>query len=337
MTRAVEPAAVPGTDGKRLGEVPLPGSGGTAERFRVLYELGREDLCVARLAEGHLDAVAVLDEIAGLGIGPGERWGVWAAQPPGAVLSARRTGERWLLDGVKPYCSGAHSCTHALVTADTVTGRRIFAVSLDQDGVRAVPGTWRAVGMAGSDTPDVAFTGAGAMPVGGVDAYTDRPGFEHGGIGVAACWLGGARGAAEPLYVAARERPDDTLTSAHLGAVDTLLSTAETVLVRAAEDIDADPSDALGGARKRTLRVRALIELVCTDVLRHVGRATGAGPLCHDPRQARAVADLTVYVRQHHAERDLAELGRLAAAEPASGISASARGDRDGTAGSGAR
>jgi hypothetical protein len=40
-----------------------------------------------------------------------------------------------------------------------------------------------------------------------------------------------------------------------------------------------------------------------------VGRALGAGPLAHDEAHGRRVADLTVYLRQHHAERDLAQLG----------------------------
>ncbi|MGQ4516601.1 acyl-CoA dehydrogenase [Streptomyces sp. DW26H14] len=297
--------------GPALGDVPLPGSGRTAERFLVLYGLGREDLCVARLVEGHLDAVAILDEVAGPRVEPGERWGVWAAQPPGPGLGARRVDGRWVLDGLKPYCSGAHSCTHALVTADSGEGRRLFAVRVAQPGVRPVPGSWRAIGMAGSDTPDVEFTGVEGTPVGEVDAYLRRPGFQHGGIGVAACWLGGARAVAETLYASARRRTHDAIAAAHLGAVDMLLSSASTVLERAAEDIDADPLDALGGARMRSLRVRALAELVCTQVLDHVGRATGAGPLCHDPRHARAAADLAVYVRQHHAERNLAELGRL--------------------------
>ena len=40
-----------------------------------------------------------------------------------------------------------------------------------------------------------------------------------------------------------------------------------------------------------------------------VGRALGAGPLAHDREHATRVADLTVYLRQHHGERDLAALG----------------------------
>jgi hypothetical protein len=47
--------------------------------------------------------------------------------------------------------------------------------------------------------------------------------------------------------------------------------------------------------------------------MNRVGRALGAGPLGHDEAHSRRVADLTVYLRQHHAERDLADIGSLVA------------------------
>ena len=40
-----------------------------------------------------------------------------------------------------------------------------------------------------------------------------------------------------------------------------------------------------------------------------VGHALGPAPLTGDEDHARRVADLTVYLRQHHAERDLARQG----------------------------
>jgi len=43
-----------------------------------------------------------------------------------------------------------------------------------------------------------------------------------------------------------------------------------------------------------------------------VGRAGGTTPLTFDRAHARRAADLVVYLRQHHAERDLAALGREA-------------------------
>ncbi len=57
--------------------------------------------------------------------------------------------------------------------------------------------------------------------------------------------------------------------------------------------------------------VRAAVERSATETLERVGRALGAGPLCHDRAHARRVADLTVYLRQSHAESDLEALGRL--------------------------
>ena len=84
-------------------------------------------------------------------------------------------------------------------------------------------------------------------------------------------------------------------------------------LNQAADEIDADPGDLRGAGPLRALRVRALTEAAATDVLTRTGRALGAGPLGHDEAHSRAVADLTVYLRQHHAERDLARLGELVA------------------------
>ncbi|WNI19027.1 acyl-CoA dehydrogenase [Actinacidiphila sp. ITFR-21] len=297
-------------------DCPLPGSGRTAERFAALTAVAEQDLCLARLVEGHVDAVAILAELGGPPPGPGERWGVWAAESPGEGLTATRTDRGWTLSGLKPYCSGAHSCTHALVTANAGDGRRLFAVRTgaagDGTGCRPVAGSWQALGMAGSDTPDVRFHTVPAEPVGAVARYLTRPGFQHGGIGVAACWYGGARAVAAVLVETASRRGPDPLTDAHLGAVDMRLHAAGAVLRQAAAEIDRDPYDTEGAARVRGLRVRAFVESVCADVLTHVGRATGAGPLCHDERHARNTADLAVYIRQHHAERSLAELGGLA-------------------------
>src|ERR1700749_2520479 len=87
-------------------DLPLPGGGQTWERWASLAKLAGEDLSLARLCEGHTDALATLTE---LGDGPpreGSRWGVWAAQPPGPGLMASRTGGGWRLEGVKRYCSG---------------------------------------------------------------------------------------------------------------------------------------------------------------------------------------------------------------------------------------
>jgi hypothetical protein len=297
-------------------DLPLPGHGRTRVRWAALAGIAESDLSLARLAEGHADALAILDELAGPN-GPvrpaAGRWGVWAAMPPGPSLSATQDDGRWWLDGTKQYCSGARVCTDVLVTAQTPAGVRLFTAATAAEGVRPVPGTWPAVGMAGSDTLDVRFTRVPAEPVGPPGGYVNRPGFTHGGVGVAACWYGGARGVARPLLAAARQRDIGPHGFAHLGAVDIALRSGSAALDQAADEIDSDPLDRKDAGPRRALRVRTLVEAVATEVLERVGRALGAGPLGHDGDHARQVADLTVYLRQHHAERDLEQLGRLVA------------------------
>jgi alkylation response protein AidB-like acyl-CoA dehydrogenase len=300
-------------------DLPLPGHGRTRVRWAALAALAETDLSLARLGEGHADALAILDELDGPHDAPAvpghslPRWGVWAARPPGPSLAAQQRDGTWWLDGTKQYCSGARVCTDALVTADTAEGVRLFAVRTSEEGVRPIPGSWPAVGMAGSDTLDVRFGHVPAEPVGPPGGYTARPGFGHGGCGVAACWYGGARGLARPLLAAARDRDVGPHAYAHLGAIDIGLRAMSAALEQAADEIDDDPLDRKDASARRTLRVRTLAEGAAADVMTRVGHALGAGPLGHDAGHARRAADLMVYLRQHHAERDLEELGRLVA------------------------
>jgi alkylation response protein AidB-like acyl-CoA dehydrogenase len=292
-------------------DVPLPGSGATWERWSAFADLAEEDLSLARLGEGHADAIAILAELGAPRPRPGSRWGVWAANPPGPNVTAIWRDGAWVLTGTKQYCSGARVCTNALVTAAAEDGPRLFAVAVAD--LHPLEGSWPATGMAGSDTLNVAFVTAPAVPVGPPGGYVSRPGFSHGGAGVAACWYGGARTVARALLNAAAKRDVGPYALAHLGAVDLALRTARSALSQAAHEIDADPSDLHGDGQARALRVRTLTEAAATDVLARTGRALGAGPLSHDEAHSRAVADLTVYLRQHHAERDLERLGELVA------------------------
>jgi len=294
-------------------ELPLPASGRTAERWQGLALLAEEDIVAARIAEAHVDAVAILDELGGKPPDPGQLWGVWAAEAPDATLSAAEAGGAFTLNGTKVWCSGAGFCTHALVTARLADGTRgLFAVSALDATVKALPTTWWNAGMAGSDTRPVQFTNTQAVAVGDPDGYLSRPGFWHSAIGVAACWLGGARRVAEPLYRCAGSQSADSYSLAHLGAVDTALAAGEAMLTTAAAHVDADPFDRTSTAQLLARRVRGIAEHAADEAITRTGRALGPGPLCQDGRHAQRVADLTIYIRQSHAERDLAELGHLA-------------------------
>jgi alkylation response protein AidB-like acyl-CoA dehydrogenase len=294
--------------------LPLPGSGSTAHRGRRLAELAEVDLVAARLAEAHVDAVAILAELGGGPPQPDQWWGVWAAESPDGVLCARGSRDVMTLEGTKAWCSGAGLCSHALVTARLPDGERgLFAVELNQPEIKALPSRWRNCGMQASDTRSVQFSNAQAVAVGLPGSYLNRPGFWHGAAGVAACWLGGARAVAAPLYRCGSTTSANDHLLAHLGTVDAAIAAAESMLAFTACRLDADPDDRSGAAERNARRVRAVAETAVDEAITRTGRALGAAPLALDGPHAHRVADLTMYVRQSHAEADLAALGRLAA------------------------
>jgi len=298
-------------------QVPPPGAGRTRETWEALASVAAVDVAAARILEPHLDAHAILSQAREAGIavdldavdaGPDASWGVFAAE--GARLEAHETPGGWRLDGTKNWCSLAAELSHALVTAWTGPDtRRLFAVPLRRAEVRPHDGPWVSRGLPRIVSAPVDFADAAAVPVSDDGWYLRRPGFEWGGMGVAAVWWGGAVPLVRALARSAESERADQLAAMYAGAADAASWSARAVLVEAADAIDA-------GVTGRDLkilaeRVRSVVATQVEGILAVVDRALGPGPLTTDEAHARRVADLRIYLRQHHGERDLARLGKL--------------------------
>jgi len=294
-----------------LDKLPMPGDGHTMERWRALAAVAAHDVGLAKLYEGHTDALAILTELDGPMPLAHTTWGVWAAEPPSAMLRVFRDPDgRARLIGRKAWCSGAGLLSHALVTAwNQADEQCLVAVALAQDSIKVNPEMWQAVGMGATASADVEFNNSVGTFVGIPGEYVNRPGFWHGGAGIAACWYGAATTLAEALRANVAER-SDVHAAAHLGAVEIALASAAAMLREAATRIDAAPE---ANACPLALRVRETAERAAGIILERVGRALGAGPLCRNARIARHMADLPIFVRQSHAEHDLAHLGEAMA------------------------
>jgi alkylation response protein AidB-like acyl-CoA dehydrogenase len=102
-------------------------------------------------------------------------------------------------------------------------------------------------------------------------------------------------------------RPDpDAHQLAHVGELHAALAAADALLGRTAAAVDADPAAEHGLA---VATVRAAVERAAREVVDRAPRIVGPAPLSRDADLARALADLALYIRQHHAERDHAALG----------------------------
>ncbi|WP_255581049.1 acyl-CoA dehydrogenase [Caballeronia sp. dw_276] len=302
-----------------LDRLPRPGHGATLERWRALAAVAACDLALVKLYEGHTDALAIIAEI-GDGFAPesGQAWGVWAAEPPKARVVAKVVsdgGGEIALQGTKAWCSGAASVSHALVTAWNERDEPILAaVDLRQPGIHVTDEGWMAVGMSASASVDVHFDNARATRIGAPRAYLERAGFWHGGGGIAACWFGAAAAIGNFVKQDAARRADP-YKLAHLGAIDTALSSTASLLRETAAQIDREPhADALPGA----FRARLAAERAAIEVIERAGRALGAAPLCRNRHFASLMADLPVFIRQSHAERDEAALAERIVKEESS-------------------
>ena len=284
-------------------DAPLPGSGHTKRLWELLASLGALDLTTARVIEPHLDAMAIFAEAGDPA--PAGTWGVFAAEGPGVQVNATDHDGLWVLDGVKPWCSLAGILSNALVTAHTPTGRRLFAIDLHHEGVAVESGSWVARGLSSVTSESIELSSVPARPVGDDGWYLSRPGFAWGGAGVAAIWFGASVALARTLYDALGRREPDQIGLSLLGSVDRELIGCRAVLATAADEVDA------GSAIPAILaqRVRSTAARVAEHTLSAVAHALGPGPLATDEEHARRVADLELYVRQDHAERDLARLG----------------------------
>ena len=145
--------------------------------------------------------------------------------------------------------------------------------------------------------------------VGGPNWYLDRAGFWLGACAPAACWAGGTIGLVERAFELARGSSDNPHRDANLGALDALRWMLGAVMCRAGEEIDAQPHD-VDAAFVRAHRLRHLVERAATAAIDHVGRALGPRPLIEDAFVVGRLAELQVYIRQQHAEQDLAALAK---------------------------
>jgi alkylation response protein AidB-like acyl-CoA dehydrogenase len=266
------------------------------------------DICLAKVLEAHYDAKAILADLGRVPAADGQLWAVWAAEPPDAVLQVNLDTAVPTLSGRKAWCSGADLVSHALATARAGQDRVLVQIDMAAEGISPPASAWDAVGMSRVVSGELQFDDSPTQLVGEPGDYLSRPGFWHGGAGVAACWFGGATAIAETLRAHPRVT-SDALAAANLGVIDFNLAAGAALLRETAALIDNAPEQAHA---TEVIRVRSFVERLATDVIDRVGRSLGPGPLCQDRAHAQRCADLATFIRQSHADRDWQGLGKSA-------------------------
>ncbi len=293
-------------------QLPAPGAyaGATLERWRTLSALAAQDLAACKLAEAHWDALTILADIGAAPPPDARIWSVWAAENPQAPLQLQCQAQGARLTGTKSWCSGADITTHALLTCeDLERGACLALVDMRAPGIAIEGQGWQALGMRHVPTPSVRFEATPATWLGERSVYLQRPGFWHGGAGIAACWYGAACEIAQLLR--RKLHADQPHAAAHLGAMFSQLRAARGMFHALAQRIDDTPH---APWIEEVQALRSFVRGLAGDIIERSARAMGPGPLCTDAAHAQRCADLAVWVTQQHAEKDDAALGLAAQA-----------------------
>lgn len=290
-----------------LGGAGLCKPGGAAALRDVLRGVGRGNLAVGRIYEGHVNALALVLRYGSDAVQThfaadaqaGHLFGVWNTEPdPGGLA----LGDDGGLTGGKSYASGAGHVTRPLVTARLPDGRRQMLVVPLAPQDRADLSTWRAHGMRASATGTVDFAGlriGEPERIGAPDDYYRQPFFAAGAWRFLAVQCGGIEAVLEAhrAHLKATGRGADPHQRARLGHAATAAETARLFVERAAELATAEPVEGDRAVAYVAL-ARGAVERAGLDVIELAQRSVGLSGFLEAHPLERLVRDLATYLRQ---------------------------------------
>lgn len=273
----------------------------TAALFDVLRGVGRADLSLGRLFEGHVNALKLFDWYSsheqklwlGQRLAEGRLLGVWATEPPPGVSI-----EEGRLKGCKAFASGAGGLGYAVVTAKTVTGHTQLVVVSGDDGTRADLSGWRVRGMRASVSGSYDLSGLACPPLallGQPDAYATEPRFTAGAWRFTAVQLGGIEGLlAETRRSLSEAARADPLQRRKFAEAVVATRTAYLWVREASKRAAIDSADAPAFVQM----TRGVVERAGLDVMELAARMIGTRSAFDGQRVDKIIRDLSLYLRQ---------------------------------------
>lgn len=288
-----------------------------------LLAVGRTDIPLSRLAEGHVDALRILAQ-AGVVPQAEQLYGVWASRSAGTGVAAAVDGDSLRLSGTIRFASGAGVIDRALVPV-WPDGTTHLPVDLAVAELPVDRSQWQTAAMQVSQSHTVRIddvTVSNSDVVGAANFYLARPAFLPGGVGVAAVWAGGLARVLDVTVAMLDGRSVSPAQDLRLGRARLGLVGALTTVRAAGARLD----QLLGGARTGagptaidsgevadvSAEARAVVAGAVTASLAEVRALAGPAGLAFDHDLGHALDDLGLYVAQLNGDAEATRLGSQA-------------------------
>lgn len=295
-------------------------------QYEFLYEVGKEDLSVGRIYEGHINALLLIDSYGTMEqkeryfkeAQEGKLFGVWNTEMPaeGVKIVAGQNSEFLYLEGSKTYCSGALNIDRPIVTAKSKDGVQMLVLNLDeQNSLQEDWSRWDPVGMKPSVSCLIDFDSFQIdrdTYLGDANDYYKEPLFSWGAVRFCAVQLGGAHKIAEVMleHLHRMHRSKNAIQQTRIGKVGILMETARLWIARAS-DMEKTSEDTYSPAQKINFSnmMRMMTLELCEKVISLAEKAVGIQGTMKSHPLERPIRDLRVYLKQAGPDAALAQVG----------------------------
>jgi alkylation response protein AidB-like acyl-CoA dehydrogenase len=314
--------------GRRYGGAGLDGSPESShELLLLLKQIGRGNLSVGRIYEGHANALQLIqtfgtprqiEQAVADVVDDGLLFGVWNTEAgDGVRLIPHDVGYR--LDGAKTFASGAGHVQRPIVPGALPDGGwQMTLVAMDEVSTTIDPSWWQPLGMRASASYRVDFSSVEIGPdamLGEPGDYHRQPWFSAGAVRFAAVQIGGAEALLDAMrdYLRDLDRTSDPFQRARAAQAAIAIESGNHWLAGASRWIDLSPQRSRIDDPTRAIAyanmTRIAIEQACQTVMRLVEESVGARGLLRPHPVERIVRDLTLYLRQPAPDAALTNAG----------------------------
>lgn len=286
-----------------------------------LRALGRANLSVARLYEGHVNAIKLISlygtplQQAELleKVHRGALMGVWGADARAPVVIRNTDSKNTKrLSGSKRFASGLGMVSIAIVTARTDEGCQLLALAVE-DPARMDHSAWRTTGMRATQSGNFDFNGMNVNEtalIGAPNDYQREPYFEGGVWRYAAAQVGGMEALAEAVRRVIRERgqQEDPHQLERLARLVMLCEAGRRFVEAAASGVEAEGAgeDAVAAA----LLAREFLEDIALEAMQLADRSVGTASFFDGHPAERIRRDLGFFLRQAALDQKLMKAAR---------------------------
>ncbi len=279
----------------------------------LLRDLGRTWLPLARVFEGHVNAIRLIvrygtaEQIARTAAdAKSHLFAIWAAEAKPVRL------ESGVLDGAKSFASGAGAVTRPLVTVARDGAEQLVLLDLPPLDTRVVSRP-DLVGMRGAGTAEVDLTGIAVHDdnlIGAPGDYMRQPEISLGAWRALPGLLGGLLAVTDVVATELRrkDRDGDPTQLARFGQMMLACETASLWVDRVA--VAAETKSAGEDAATLVKLARHAVDQACSLVLDHARRAVGLASFVRPNSVERICRDIDTYRRQPALDEVLLEAAK---------------------------